>query len=343
MVMQHFSGKDFLVMSEVSKSWNKRVKAGIDDKTILNLTKKLSEIDDIKAVTREEQTSKAISMDREAFSRIGASLFADTIESLIITDEEPENQLVNFPKLKKLEFYVTRHNETFSWISQLRLEGLEELKISSDCDSDFEEGNHDRLFCDDYEGCANVWFRFFNSMKNLKHLDLDNCCAKIILRMLNQAEIQLETLRCQKIKSFHPKFFEKLKTLTLDDEFPPSNVFGALKELTTLELHDFIVESFNEAGRPLPVNKSIKKLSISFDIDVAFDMDGLNAALKIILKACPSLETFFITHLTSEVMRFISCTNLKLKSLKFDEIEGGTLEEYEQMRQGINREIQFNI
>lgn len=114
----------------------------------------------------------------------------------------------------------------------------------------------------------------------------------------------------------------------------------------TLELQGYEEEVANSQFlRPraeLPVCYTIKNLSIKVNANVIFG--DLDTKIGNILNKLPELETFFVTKLTTDLMKFITRSNLKIKTVKFKRVEEGTLVEYQQMRQtqpNIYREIQF--
>lgn len=348
-IMKHFNGKDLLVMSEVSKSWNNLVKTEIPKKTILNLSKKKAKSEDIEILAKIGTTFKEIVMYSEAFNNIPVSLFADTVEKLKIINDINVNlkQPVYFLKLKSLDIHLNTKGENYKWISQLRISELEELKISNLCG-----GYPECEFCcidADSGNFHSFWMEFFYNIKGLKRMDLGICGNDMSLVLLNQTR-QLESLRFQQSLysdvSDIVSFMKTLKNLTVIEPEDLSFVFkNGLMELTTLNLEKYSNHSSSFEVDENSVKHTIKHLSIKTDMSFGFNSQRFNRNVKKLLNAFPELETFYVTKLTSELMKFIADTNWKMKTVKFSVIEEGTLEEYEQMRQtqalNINRDIQF--
>lgn len=341
--MQHISGRDLLVMSKVSKSWNNCIEAEINEKFTLNLPNDVRKYRDIELTRKYKHVSMKIAniSKLEALSKV-----ANSAEVLKIVVEEEKEEPLKFPNLKSLELVTISNINDFSWITKVQMDQLEELKIKNEYPSD----DHDQRKCPfcsvydcDFLRSQDDLIEFFMRLENLKSLDLYESEAFFLYTVKQNygyryLPVQLETLKSRFIEPFDDVIdLESLKSLKSQVAYYDkiSNILSRHKDLTKLEIEFDPINEIHNSVNEYPENNSIKDLTLQYS-KLAID--------KAILKATPEVENLHVYELSPEFIRFVAETSMKMKTLKYVVIEHNTFEKYEEMKQSqlnINRNIHF--
>jgi hypothetical protein len=339
-ILQHFTGKDFMNMTEVSTAWNQQFEGKVAVKTHVNATKLLGSL----KIRKDSHKVREIFMRLDERNRINvATTFAETVEKLTIQANEigwcPLNK-IQFPQLKILELNIDSTATLMShcqWIVEINAEQIEELKFSISGLDEY-DGYETRRFLE-------ILADNIAGMKSLKTLDLSDCDYNVIYDMWKYGGIcwpKLEVFKSEVI-DFFDFFMGSLKTAVVIGTLCTFNIRDFLskyKELETLEF-DHCSQGFNVVFRveEFKVNKKVKNLSAKKASDSESDL----AIFKQLLAALPDLENLYVAKLTKDLMEFIAANNRKLKQLKFCEIEDGTVEKFEEMRRQGQKEVNLDM
>jgi hypothetical protein len=164
-IAQHFTGKDLLTMSEVSKSWNEFT----EDKKIGDKVRLKINSDSIsKQFAGTSRSYKDLLVDVGSNSICFAPFIptynAEKLE-INFTDSYGKKGR-DFPRLKSLDLTVDDDNH---WILKSKMKRLEELKLTLIYDLSDNDYNSYR---EDIYRCAHD---FLSRLKNLKRLDISDC------------------------------------------------------------------------------------------------------------------------------------------------------------------------
>jgi hypothetical protein len=351
LILQHFTTKNLLQMSEVSKAWNNQLEGKISEKTCVNGLKLLDKdfALQIFKVNKESQKFKQVSFKLGTESEKVVGVFTGTVENLKIkVNFTGAENVVRFPKLKVLELEIVslrKMKETYSWLNDIEARKVQELKLSI----------RDDLRTSSVATFLNGLAKLITNMQNLKKLDLSGYSRYTVDRIFNRnrrpvvPKFELECLKSPGFLDFSYSY-ESLKTLMLLDGFSEQKIREILEmfeKLETLEVENCMREwrLWPQSFQPFPVNTMIKNLSL--ELEVVYDPPPALVFFELatkLLTAVPELETFYVTELTTNLMMFAAANNFKLKQMKYESIEEGTLEKYEEMCQGegvVNRDIKF--
>jgi hypothetical protein len=340
-------------MSEVSKAWNNQLEGKISEKTCVNGSKLLFDLQTFK-LNKESQRFKQVSFELDDESEKIVGVFAGTIENLKIKVNKMETvrDVVNFPKLKVLELEIDSlqtMKDLHSWVNNIEAGKVRELKVSI----------KDNLETTGSSTFLNGLAKFVSNMRRLKKLDLSGCNSKTVERIFCRSRFPKPKFELDYLKS--PTLFnyvygyDSLKTLVSLDGFSERGIREILQrcqKLETLEIKN--CKGGYRCGRGIfyggqrvfegtfDANTKIKHLSLKFD--VYLDPPVFLGCAKKLLTAVPELETFYVTKLSTDLMMFVAGNSLKLKQMKYESIEEETLGKYEEMCQGegvVNRDIKF--
>lgn len=320
-IAQHFSGKDFLTMSEVLTSWNEFAKSKtIENKVRLKLDLNEMNDKDFTIVEKSSRNYKEVSIESndEACDDALCKL-DDSVEKLTVIIKKtlaPKH----FKGLKILDLTIMPGQD--SWILHSRMDQLEELKLTVN-DAEY---SHEH----------NAVLKFLSRLTNLKRLDVSEDME--IRDFLDAPTFRLEHLKA--VVSFDTPFLETQQgTLQTVISLGCSSKSDVLKfiskfpKLTTLEVECCSCRwNENEDEEP-HINTTITNLSLKF---FTFSPE--------ILLTVPALEMFHVDQLSTELMEFIALNMLVLKELSYTEVEEGALERYEKIKtervERMNAEIQ---
>jgi hypothetical protein len=329
-IAQHFTGKDLLAMSEVSKSWNKFAESHkIGDKVHLKLDSNSIRQRICQIKSRRDYKEVSITCDEDAFNeiwRFNEEVEKMTVEIKSICDSQ------YFPSLKNLDLTVTGGQN--SWIFDSEME-LEELKLSFEGD---EYGNDDQQYVD----------KFLLEQKHLKRLNLSGCRYDLLDGFhIPYPIFQLEYLEASFNSSFMNSSRQSLQTficVLTCSKYEVRRLLGEFPKLTKLEIPSYSWdawgEDFHNFDAPLPINTTIKELSLW----IMDDEENRRAIYEEVLSAVPRLESLEVEELTTELMEFIALNMKSLKKLKYKNAGNGALERYEAMKteevEGLNADIE---
>jgi hypothetical protein len=326
-ITQHLDGKDVLAISEVSTTWNQIAENKIGDKVHLKLDLDSMKAKDFSTITQTSRAYKKVSLASNNNGRVNVicelSTHAEEMEISVIHREEQES----FPNLKILDLNVAVNED--SWILKSNMNQLEKLKLNVQCSIGTEND-------------PSHVHGFLAKLENLKHFELSGCNLSILETLNVPAPFQLEYLRAP--LTFNTVFMDSqrqnLQTLVISQNCCKTRFHQILVEFPDLknleaELCDCTWILDDEDG-PIPVNSTIKELKLRNVGDDEF--------LQYLLPSLPALVSLEITWLSIELIEFIAQNLHQLEKLTYQELDEGTLERYEEMKneeiEGVNKNIQ---
>jgi hypothetical protein len=290
-IFQHFTGKNLLAMSEVSKSWNKLVEVKIGSKVRVNLVNSSFSAKEVIKIAKSPRGYQHIAVKSSEANTLKRN------RNCVLSDSD----IVTFPQLKSLQLKIDWNKfKNYYWIFKTEMEQLEELKITfQKVYGDF-SARHYR-----YESAAErkigdfirILAEFMNGLKNLKNLDLsDSSCD--VNRELNE-----------QFYEYPPQFALKRFSVSGDSDFEISldtletlvwvgdiedyqfeRFFSYYPKLTTLEIVN--CSGFYPYPRQIKRNEKITKLRLDMK-----ESQELKNLLEELLLKLPNLESLFISEL----------------------------------------------
>lgn len=350
-ILRYLTGKDLLVMTEVSFDWKAIAEdAKIEDKVgfKLEMSSNLQECN--RAVSGSNRRYKKISYHshqskEEALFMETLDKFGRTVEDLSMTYDHnfinPDGETHHFPKLKRL---VLDYNPSAleKWIMRCVGEAgnqLEELLVRDDIEGDgYDDDRRDEIV------------KFILKQRNLKRLHMKDLDSKLIRNYEEKRAIygdlpfHLDSLHFygwSRSCFFLLSQSESLQSLTIRDcTVDKLNVIiNRMPKLTKLAIE--LSWSGNDEDfydEDLQVNTSIKELEIAY---APPQIASIEKRLFLVLPELKSLDLRF--KLEIELFEYIAGNLMKLENLSFQKVDEELVQRYKWMKAKPNDGINCNI
>jgi hypothetical protein len=350
-IIQHFTCKDLLKMSEVSTSWNEIADKRIADKVRFTLKLHLLTAKDLKILRESSRAYKTVKMELVVNERYdafwswtgdlrnfgwGDNEDCEDFESYCNKFANLQKQLENLPVI-----------DYDSWLKNNgNLDKIEDFTLNLD----YGEQEYEDLYEFYYDDTHRALHSFIAKQKHLKRLDLGDTHPSFLKHYGEKPSFKLESLKGD---LYHHCYLQKtqrksLRTIcdnfTSEGEFTVHRYLKMFPQLTKLEMKkasDYLGDNrsdsddyeFIHEDPTLRINMKIKDLKIRDFEHFPHDFYPHGLYSSTILAALPALDTLNIGRLTLRLMEFIAQNLQVLKILRYETVEDGTLERYEEMKQ----------